>query len=87
MTASYDFKGTALCQRFLEALQSNFDDLFDEVTDKTPTEDTFYIIRTFYYQVSAGKRSTDQPIGNSVQNWTAYLKSKVGAIPFAHFIY
>lgn len=43
---SADFECTGLCRRVVKAFPSNFDDMFDKVTDNTGHNELINIVRT-----------------------------------------
>lgn len=71
---------TVFVCRVLEALPSDFDDLFDEVTSKTGQNELIRIVCTGYCQVETGKITTDQITGDCARNWSSHVNDESGMI-------
>lgn len=69
LLASSDFQSIEFCLWVLEALPSDFDDVFEGKMANKGTEDIIHIIRTVYSQAPEGTRSTDQLVRACVCNW------------------
>lgn len=78
LLSSADFNFLNLANRVLEALPSEFDDVFDEVTSATRLEDVIVILRAVYCHCGPAGRSTDEIIGDCVRNWTARISDESG---------
>lgn len=72
----FDSKNVA--QRILEALPSDYDDVFDKVCEQTYEEYLLKIVKFFYCQSDRSNRCTDQIIGDCVRNCTTIINDVNG---------
>lgn len=78
VSSSANFNSTDLCRRILDALPSDFHDVFNEVTNATDKNELIQIARSVYREETCGKRATDQINDDCVRNWTARSNEEDG---------
>lgn len=76
---SEDFPFLQLLKRVLQALTSEFDDVFDEATGQTTRDEAIRSIRSVYTSPSAGDRDADAVIGDCVRAWTDRTSVREGS--------
>lgn len=73
-----DFESIYLCSRILEALPSELDDVYNEVTRKTDQNELIRTFLTDYCEKTSNKRFADQIVRNCVYKWLSPTSNDTG---------
>lgn len=86
MGSSNDLHPLDFVCRVLKPLPSALKDVFGKVTSKTGQKELLHIISSVYSQEEAGKRKTDQIIGDCARNCSFLLNDESGLVSISQMM-